>query len=98
MNHKVRRLCEEAAVLFGCEPEDFMGSSVGTLLGDCSKQAGVVVYWGCWTREELDQIIPFDDGYDHGGGVRRNACAHVVRQGDVVPDCEAMAEQGEVRP
>jgi len=38
-------------------PREFKGMTYRELLEDADNMGGCVVYWGCWTIEELDQRI-----------------------------------------
>lgn len=57
-NRKQMETLWQAAKFVGCFACEFKGKGITyrQLLRDC-EDGGAVVYWGCWSEKELDEVI-----------------------------------------
>ena len=55
--NKLNKLIKQLADFWGCDKSEFDGMTVRELLNDADHSGEVVVYWGCWTTDELDSTI-----------------------------------------
>jgi len=51
------RAVEQAASIFGCDVDDLKGLVFKDVLRDLDRIGGIVVYWGCYTDDDLERII-----------------------------------------